>query len=154
MMVQDPFYINFSKQPDNEIWYTTVDNNPIKNNYNFSETLFFVGDWGRQPDLQFVKHTYENGLGKITYSKPIIKLGELSLRTNSVLRLISFPQQFKQIHAYSLNYGNYNVCPIGIFSIINDTINFAANSAIFSVIYVKQNISFNGNYKPSVIILR
>lgn len=51
MMVQDSFYINFSKQPDNEIWYTTVDNNPIKNNYNFSETIFFVGDWGRQPDL-------------------------------------------------------------------------------------------------------
>lgn len=156
MMVQDPFYIDFSKQPDNEIWYVTFDNSPIKNNYNFSETNFFVGNWGRQPDLQFVKHTYENGLGKITYSKPIIKLGEQGLRTNSVLSLISFPRQFKQIHAYSLNYGNYKVCPIGIFSISNNTINLAVNSVIFSVIYVKQNISFNGSYNPmhTVIITR
>lgn len=34
MMVQDPFYFDFSKQPDNEIWYTTIDNKPIKNSYN------------------------------------------------------------------------------------------------------------------------
>lgn len=51
MMVQDPFYIDFSKQPDNEIWYTTFDNNPIKNDNNFSETKFFVGGWGKQSDL-------------------------------------------------------------------------------------------------------
>jgi len=35
MMVQDPFYIDFSKQPDNEIWYITFDNNHIKNIYNY-----------------------------------------------------------------------------------------------------------------------
>lgn len=29
MIVQDPFYIDFSKQPDNEIWYTTENNIPI-----------------------------------------------------------------------------------------------------------------------------
>ena len=51
MMVQDPFYIDFSKQLDNEIWYTTFDNNPIKNVNNFSETKFFVGGWGKQSDL-------------------------------------------------------------------------------------------------------
>jgi len=34
MMVQDPFYFDFSKQPDNEIWYTTIDNKLIKNSYN------------------------------------------------------------------------------------------------------------------------
>lgn len=153
MMVQDPFYFDFSKQPDNEIWYTTIDNKLIKNIYNQQESSFFIGNWGAQPDLQFVNHTYENGLGKITYSKSIIRLGEGALKTNNV-KIISFPKQFKQIHAYSLNYGNYNVCPIGIFSIINDTINFAANSVIFSVIYVKQNISFKGSYKPQVIITR
>lgn len=60
MMVQDPFYIDFSKQPDNEIWYITFDNNPIKNIYNYQENSFFIGRWGKQPDLQFVKHIYEN----------------------------------------------------------------------------------------------
>lgn len=64
MMVQDPFYIDFSTQPDNEIWYMTFDNSPIKNINNFTETIFFVGNWGRQPDLQFVRHSYENGIGK------------------------------------------------------------------------------------------
>lgn len=154
MMVQDPFYIDFSKQPDNEIWYTTVDNTPIKNYYNFSETIFFVGDWGRQPDLQFVKHIYENSLGKIIYNKPIIKLGESALRTNSAIQLISFPKQFKQIHAYSLNYGNYKVCPIGIFNIINNTINVSNNSVIFYQTYVKNNVTFNGSYIPRVVIIR
>lgn len=98
MMVQDPFYIDFSKQPDNEIWYITFDNNPIKNIYNYQENSFFIGRWGKQPDLQFVKHIYENGLGKIIYNKPIIKLGENSLKTNNV-KIISFPKQFK-----------YNLC--------------------------------------------
>lgn len=154
MMVQDPFYIDFSTQPDNEIWYTTFDNSPIKNINNFTETIFFVGNWGRQPDLQLVRHSYENGIGKIVYNSSIIKLGEQALRTDSAISLISFPKQFKQIHAYCLNYGYYKACPIGIFNIANNTITLAVNSVIFFITYVKQNISFNGSYKPQVIITR
>lgn len=154
MMVQDPFYIDFSKQPDNEIWYITFDNNLIKNIYNYQENSFFIGRWGKQPDLQFVKHIYENGLGKIIYNKPIIKLGENSLKTNNV-KIISFPKQFKYIYAYCLNYGTQSKLPIiGIFNVINNTINIAPNSVIFYHIYVKNNVTFNGSYKPSVIIVR
>ena len=158
MMVQDPFYFDFSKQPDNEIWYTTIDNKPIKNSYNQQESSFFIGYWGKQPDLQFVNHTYENGLGKIIYSKSIIRLGEKALNTNNV-KIISFPKQFKQIHAYCLNYRSSNMYqlqfqPIGIFNVINNTINISVNSVIFYHTYVKNNVTFNGSYKPSVIIVR
>ena len=151
MMVQDPFYIDFSKQPDNEIWYITFDNNPIKNIYNYQENSFFIGRWGKQPDLQFVKHIYENGLGKIIYNKPIIKLGENSLKTNNV-KIISFPKQFKYIYAYCLNYGTQSKLPIiGIFNVINNTVNISLNSVIFYQTYVK---TFNGSYIPPVIIVR
>lgn len=154
MMVQDPFYIDFSKQPDNEIWYITFDNNPIKNIYNYQENSFFIGRWGKQPDLQFVKHIYENGLGKIIYNKPIIKLGENSLKTNNV-KMISFPKQFKYIYAYCLNYGTQSKLPIiGIFNVINNTVNISLNSVIFYQTYVKTNVTFNGSYKPQVIITR
>lgn len=154
MMVQDPFYIDFSKQPDNEIWYITFDNNPIKNIYNYQENSFFIGRWGTQPDLQFVKHIYENGLGKIIYNKPIIKLGENSLKTNNV-KIISFPKQFKYIYAYCLNYGTQSKLPIiGIFNVINNTVNISLNSVIFYQTYVKTNVTFNGSYIPPVIIVR
>lgn len=154
MMVQDPFYIDFSKQPDNEIWYITFDNNPIKNIYNQQENYFFIGGWGKQPDLQFVKHIYENGLGKIIYNKPIIKLGENSLKTNNV-KIISFPKQFKYIHAYCLNYGTQSKLPIiGIFNVINNTVNITLNSVIFYQTYVKTNVTFNRSYIPPVIIVR
>ena len=158
MIVQDPFYFDFSKQPDNEIWYITSDNNPIKNSFNLQESSFFIGGWGKQPDLQFIKHIYENGLGKIIYNKPIIKLGENSLKTNNV-KIISFPKQFTQIHAYCLTYGSINMYqpqfqPIGIFNIINNTINIATNSVIFYQTYIKNNVIFNGSYMPRVIIVR
>lgn len=154
MMVQDPFYIDFSKQPDNEIWYITFDNNPIKNIYNYQENSFFIGRWGKQPDLQFVKHIYENGLGKIIYNKPIIKLGENSLKTNNV-KMISFPKQFKYIYTYCLNYGTQSKLPIiGIFNVINNTVNISLNSVIFYQTYVKTNVTFNGSYIPPVIIVR
>jgi len=84
MMVQEPFYIDFSKQPDNEIWYTTFDNKKLENNYYYTE------------GLQFIKHTYENGIGKIIYNKPITKLGETAIQLNYIngpkLNVISFPK--------------------------------------------------------------
>lgn len=153
MMVQDPFYIDFSKQLDNEIWYTTFDNNPIKNVNNFSETKFFVGGWGKQSDLQFVKHTYESGLGKITYNKPIIRLGESALITNNV-STISFPKQFNQLLAYCLNNSlHYYKQIIGIFNITNNIIDISQHSPSFYMVYVMSNVTFN-NSIPTRIIYR
>lgn len=157
-MVQDPFYIDFSKQPDNEIWYTTFDNKKLEKNSSLPDSVFFTGGWGKQSDLQFVKHTYESGLGKITYNKPIVRLGENAFRGNISIRLISFPKQFIQIYAYCLNYGAYmnqlSTQPIGIFNIIDNVINIHDNSVVFYRVYVKNNVTFNERYTPSVIIVR
>lgn len=46
MMVQDPFYIDFSKQLDNEIWYTTFDNKKLEKNSSLPDSVFFTGGWG------------------------------------------------------------------------------------------------------------
>ena len=105
MIVQDPFYIDFSKQPDNEIWYTTENNIPITLPNNVTTQQFYVGDWGKQADLQFVNSTYENGLGKIIYNKPYIIMGERSfnpVKTNVLI--LSLPRQFKQINAYCFSF--------------------------------------------------
>ena len=93
--------IDFSKQPDNEIWYTTENNVPITLPNNVTTQQFYIGNWGKQQDLQFVNSTYENGLGKIIYNKPYISMGERSFNPvkNNVL-ILSLPRQFKSINAY------------------------------------------------------
>lgn len=44
--------------------------------------------------------------------------------------------------------------PIGIFNIIDNVINIHDNSVVFYRVYVKNNVTFNGRYTPSVIIVR
>lgn len=97
--------IDFSKQPDNEIWYTTENNIPITLPNNVTTQQFYIGGWGKQADLQFVNSTYENGLGKIIYNKPYISMGERSFNPvkNKVL-ILSLPRQFKQINAYCFSF--------------------------------------------------
>ena len=96
MMVQDPFYIDFSTQPDNEIWYTTFDNKKLENTFRKSDDLYFKGIDYYTEGLQFIKHTYENGIGKIIYNKPITILGESAIQLNYIngpkLNVISFPK--------------------------------------------------------------
>lgn len=97
--------IDFRKQPDNKIWYTTENNVPITLPNNVTSQQFYIGNWGKQQDLQFVNSTYENGLGKIIYNKPYISMGERSFNPvkNKVL-ILSLPRQFKQINAYCFSF--------------------------------------------------
>ena len=97
--------IDFSKQPDNEIWYTTENNIPITLPNNVTTQQFYIGGWGKQADLQFVNSTYENGLGKIIYNKPYISMGERSFNhvKNNVL-ILSLPRQFKILNAYCFSF--------------------------------------------------
>ena len=91
--------IDFSKQPDNEVWYITRDNKKYTKPNN---SVFYTGGWGKQVGLEVVNHTYENGLGKVTYNVPVNRIGESAFRNVPSL-LISTPKTCKQVGAWSLS---------------------------------------------------
>lgn len=134
--------IDFSKQPDNEIWYTTENNVPITLPNNVTTQQFYIGGWGKQQDLQFVNGTYENGLGKIIYNKPYISMGERSFNPvkNNVL-ILSLPRQFKSINAYCFSFQKINE----IVFLSNNKVYIHDSSLKGKTLYVQPGLSNNYN---------
>lgn len=134
--------IDFSKQPDNEIWYTTENNIPITLPNNVTEQQFYIGQWGKQSDLQFVNSTYENGLGKIIYNKPYISMGERSFNPvkNNVL-ILSLPRQFKNLNAYCFSFQKINE----IVFLSNNKVYIHDSSLKGKTLYVQLGLSNNYN---------
>lgn len=134
--------IDFSKQPDNEIWYTTENNVPIALPNNVTEQQFYIGGWGKQADLQFVKSTYENGLGKIIYNKPYISMGERSFNPVKInVLILSLPRQFKNINAYCFSF--YEIKEIVFLS--NNKVYIHDSSLKGNTLYVQPGLSNNYN---------
>lgn len=79
--------VDFSKQPANELWYITRDGQKVD-----SSERNLIGGWGRQEGLQVISHTYENGIGKVRYSAPLVKLGEDVFRFTTNTLLVSLPR--------------------------------------------------------------
>lgn len=134
--------IDFSKQPDNEIWYTTENNIPITLPNNVTEQQFYIGQWGKQSDLQFVNSTYENGLGKIIYNKPYISMGERSfnpVKTNVLI--LSLPRQFKSINAYCFSFQKIKE----IVFLTNNKVYIHDSSLKGNTLYVQKGLSNNYN---------
>ena len=134
--------IDFSKQPDNEIWYTTENNIPITLPNNVTSQQFYVGGWGKQADLQFVNSTYENGLGKIIYNKPYITMGERSFNPvkNNVL-ILSLPRLFKNINAYCFSFQEIKE----IVFLTNNKVYVSNASLTGNTLYVQPGFSNNYN---------
>lgn len=134
--------IDFGKQPDNEIWYTTENNIPITLPNNVTEQQFYIGQWGKQSDLQFVNSTYENGLGKIIYNKPYISMGERSFNPvkNNIL-ILSLPRQFKSINAYCFSFQKINE----IVFLSNNKVYIHGSSLKGKTLYVQPGLSNNYN---------
>ena len=134
--------IDFSKQPDNEIWYTTENNVPITLPNNVTEQQFYIGDWGKQQDLQFVNSTYENGLGKIIYNKPYISMGESSFsQLNAKILILSLPCQFKRINAYCFSFQEIKE----IIFLTNNKVYVHNSSLTSKTLYVQPGLSNNYN---------
>ena len=89
--------IDFSKQPDNEIWYISIDGQKL-------EGVNFIGGWGYQQGLEVVSHVYENGIGKIVYNADVKMLGESAFRVlNRKYKqalLISLPRKLSSMRAW------------------------------------------------------
>nr|DAK52722.1 MAG TPA: hypothetical protein [Caudoviricetes sp.] len=94
------FGVDFSKQPDNEIWYIPVDGQKLKYEN-------FIGGWGKQQGLEVVSHIYENGIGKVVYNVDVKMLGESAFRVlnynHKQALLISLPRKLYTMGAWALD---------------------------------------------------
>lgn len=92
--------IDFSKQPDNEIWYISIDGQKL-------EGINLVGGWGKQQGLEVVSHVYENGIGKVVYNADVKRLGESAFRASDnkykQALLISLPRKLSSVAAWCFN---------------------------------------------------
>lgn len=79
--------VDFSKQPDNELWYITTNGQKVD-----SSEMNLIGGWGQQEGLQVISHTYENGIGKVRYNTNVIKFGENVFRFTKNTLLVSLPR--------------------------------------------------------------
>jgi len=89
--------IDFSKQPDNEIWYISIDGQKL-------EGVNLIGGWGKQQGLEIVSHIYENGIGKVVYNDDVKNLGESAFRVldfkHKQALLISLPRKLSSVAAW------------------------------------------------------
>ena len=89
--------VDFSKQPDNEIWYISVDGQKLG-----WDNL--IGGWGVQKGLEVVSHVYENGIGKVVYNDDVKNLGESAFRVldreYKQALLISLPRKLSSMGAW------------------------------------------------------
>lgn len=92
--------VDFSKQPDNEIWYISIDGQKL-------EGVNLIGDWGKQQGLEVVSHVYENGIGKVVYNDDVERLGESAFRVldreYKQALLISLPRKLSSMGAWGFN---------------------------------------------------
>lgn len=96
--------VDFSKQPDNELWYITTDGQKVD-----SSEKNLMGGHGKQEGLQVVSHTYENGIGKVRYSADVVRFGEGVFRFVSNCLLVSVPRKVIRFGAFSFGEYNYEI---------------------------------------------
>ena len=92
--------VDFSKQPNNEVWYITTDGEK-----HVASENDFIGQYGKQGGLQVVSNTYENGIGKVRYNVDVNRLGESLFPRKFNLFLVSFPRSVSVISAFSFGEG-------------------------------------------------
>ena len=88
------FGVDFSKQPDNEVWYKT------KNDTILPSSINLIGGWKKQEGLEVVSHVYENGIGKVVYNMPVKRLGEGAFRFSKGVLFFSSPRTLTTIQAW------------------------------------------------------
>ena len=93
--------VDFSKQPDNELWYITTNGQKVDN----SERNL-IGGYGKQEGLQVVSHTYENGIGKVRYNADVLKFGEDFFNNGKNIFVVSIPRKVLKIYSFSLGEGS------------------------------------------------
>ena len=104
--------VDFSKQPNNELWYITTDGQKVD-----SSERNLMGIYNKQEGLQVVSHTYENGIGKVQYSADVVRFGEGTFRLVRNCLLVSLPRKVNFISAFC--FGNNVLNAIEYFVFLN-----------------------------------
>lgn len=104
--------IDFSQQPDNEIWYVTTDGRKTD-----GSDRNLIGGYGRQEGLQVVSHTYEDGLGKVRYNMALQKTGEGVFGYTRNTLLVSLPRRSSIVGAFC--FGNDTSTSVGNLVLLN-----------------------------------
>ena len=126
--------VDFSKQPDNELWYITTDGQKVD-----SSERNLIGGHGKQEGLSVISHTYENGIGKVRYSADVVKLGEDVFRFVSNCLLVSVPRKVIRFGAFSFGENNYEIDYLVLLSSTEVKYNTFFKPYIKNALYVQPN---------------
>ena len=127
--------IDFSAQPDNEVWYVTTDGQVYHN-------IEQMG-WGTQAGLKVVSNTYKDGMGRAVYNMPLELLGENFAQDMTRIKVISLPREVKAIGAYSLGYTTINSADVVLLAKERIRYNYGLGWS-FKTLYVQKGLT--GNY--------
>ena len=103
--------VNYSVQPDNEIWYTTTDNNK-------ADAATILTNYGGDKATQILAHVFENGVWKVKADRPIKLIPESYIRYAPNIVSISLPRQVYSLGAWSLGYRRYKTESPNLHNII------------------------------------
>lgn len=118
--------VDFSKQPDNELWYITLDGQKVD-----SSEINLMGGYGKQEGLSVISHTYENGIGKVRYNADVVRYGGETFRFVENCLLVSLPRKVVVFGAFT--FGNDSKMGIGYLVLLNNG-----------------EIGYNTQFKPKV----
>ena len=117
--------VNYSVQPDNEIWYTTTDNNK-------SDNAAVLNNYGGDKDIKILAHVFENGIWKVKADRPIQKIPESYIRYAPTIVSISLPKSVFHCGAWSMG--------------LNRTAQYSPN--LQTIILASVITSFNSGFAP------
>jgi hypothetical protein len=92
--------VNYSVQPNNEIWYTTIDNNK-------ADAVAILNNYGGDRDIKILEHVFENGLWKVKADRPIVYIPENYIRYVPNIVSISLPSRVIKLSAWSMGLARY-----------------------------------------------
>ncbi|WP_315517229.1 hypothetical protein [Hoylesella shahii] len=89
--------VNYSVQPNNEIWYTTIDNNKV-------DAAAVLTNYGGDSATRILAHVFENGLWKVKADRPIQRIPENYIRYAPTIVSISLPKLVFHLGAWSMGF--------------------------------------------------
>lgn len=141
--------VDFSKQPDNELWYITTDGQKVD-----SSERNLIGGFGHQVGLQVVSHTYENGIGKVRYNADVVGFGEGTFRFVKNCLLVSVPRKVRCIGPFSFGEINYEIDCLVLLHVGEVEYNTQFKPYIRNALYVQPNCAqYYKKYYPNINII-
>jgi hypothetical protein len=102
-------------QPNNEIWYTTVDESIIET------TAPIDSEWGMMFGTKMVSNTYENGIGIMKFEDDLTFIGPFTFTDNQKLKTIILPSKITRIETYD---PPFNGCTSLISIVLPDNLEY------------------------------